>query len=177
MSRQELSPVGKVSYDGALATLVFQRVLPHPLEVVWQALTDPKQLSSWYMMRVSVDGRPGGSIDFSGGPGDFHIRGRILQWDPPFVFEYEWKVSPRQGMPNGEDALVRWELIREGPNTLLTLTHKNVTRPTASGIAPAMHVLLDRLAAKLDGRPMPDMKQRFAEVQANYPAREIEGAN
>ena len=177
MSRQELSPFGKVSYNGALATLVFQRVLPHPLEAVWQALTDPKQLSSWYMMRASVDGRPGGSIDFSGGPGDFHITGRILQWDPPFVFEYEWKIGPRQGMPNGEDAVVRWELVRDGPNTLLTLAHKNVTRPTASGIAPAMHVLLDRLAAKLDGCPMPDMKQRFAEVQANYPAREMEGAN
>ncbi len=54
MSRQELSPVGKVSYDGALATLVFQRVLPHPPEAVWQALTDAKQLSSWYMMRASV---------------------------------------------------------------------------------------------------------------------------
>ncbi len=40
-----------------------------------------------------------------------------------------------------------------------------------------MHVLLDRLAAKLDGLPMPDMKQRFAEVQANYPAREMEGVN
>ncbi len=172
MSRQELSPVGKVSYDGALATLVFQRVLPHPPEAVWQALTDPKQLSSWYMMRVSVDGRRGGSIDFSGGPGDFHVTGRILQWDPPSVFEYEWKIGPRQGMPHGEDAVVRWELIEDGANTLLTLTHKNVTRPTASGIAPAMHVLLDRLAARLDGRPMPDMKQRFAEVQANYPARE-----
>ena len=172
MSRQELSPVGKVSYDGALATLVFRRVLPHPPEAVWQALTDPKQLSSWYMMRVSVDGRPGGSIDFSGGPCDYHIRGRILQWDPPFVFEYEWKIDSREGMPNGEDAVVRWELIREGQNTLLILTHKKVTRPTAGGIAPAMHVLLDRLGAKLDGRPMPDMKQRFAEVQANYPARE-----
>ena len=73
--------------------------------------------------------------------------------------------------------MVRWELIEDGANTLLTLTHKNVTRPTASGIAPAMHVLLDRLGAKLDGRPMPDIKQRFAEVQGNYPAREMEGAN
>src|SRR5947208_15741585 len=103
MSRQELSPFGKVSYNGALATLVFQRVLPHPLEAVWQALTDPKQLSSWYMMRASADGRPGGSIDFSGGPGDFHITGRILQWDPPFDFERECKNGPRPGMPRRVD--------------------------------------------------------------------------
>src|SRR5256885_14628224 len=114
MSRQELSPFGKVSYNGALATLVFQRVLPHPLEAVWQALTDPKQLSSWYMMRASVDGRPGGSIDFSGGPGDLHITGRILQGDPPFVFEYEGKIGPRPGKPNGKDAVVPWGTGREG---------------------------------------------------------------
>src|SRR5205809_6818178 len=108
MSRQELSPVGKVLYDGALATLVFQRVLPHPAEAVWQALTDPKQLSAWYMMRPSVDGRRGGSIYFSDAPGDFHITGRILQWDPPFVLDYECKVHPPQGIANGEDAIDRW---------------------------------------------------------------------
>ena len=32
-------------------------------------------------------------------------------------------------------------------------------------------VLLDRLAAQVDGRPLPDLKHRFAEVQRNYPAR------
>src|SRR2546426_4061624 len=130
MSRQELSPFGEVSYNGALATLVFQRVLPHPLEAVWQALTDPKQLSSWYMMRASVDGRPGGSIDFSGGPGAFHITGPILPRDPPFVFADEWKIGPRQGMPNGEEAVVRWELVKYRPDTLLTLTNKKVTPQT-----------------------------------------------
>jgi len=170
MASQELSHVGKVSFAGAHATLTFQRRLPHPPEAIWEAITDPKQLSKWYMMRASVDRRAGGSIEFSGGPGDFHVKGRILRWDPPFVLEYEWKISPRPGMPAGEDAVVRWELIKDGTETVLTLTHRNVTRATAIGVAPATHVLLDRLTALLDGRPMPDMKQRFSEVQGKYPA-------
>src|SRR5205809_7929565 len=110
MSRQELSPFGKVSYNGALATLVFQRVLPHPLEAVWQALTDPKQLSSWYMMRAWVDGGPGGSIEFSGGRGDFDMTGRSLHWDPPLVFEREGRIGRGQGRPNGEGGVVWWHV-------------------------------------------------------------------
>jgi len=169
MAGQELSAVGKVSFAGAHATLAFQRRLAHPPEAVWEAITDPKQLSKWYMMRASVDRRAGGSIDFSGGPGDFHVTGRILRWDPPFVLEYEWKIGPRQGMPAGEDAVVRWELVKDAGQTVLTLTHRNVTRATAVGVAPATHVLLDRLAALLSGRPIPEMKKRFAEVQGKYP--------
>src|SRR5438552_6438317 len=169
MASQELSHVGKVSFAGAHATLTFQRRLPHPPEAVWEAITDPKQLSKWYMMRASVDRRAGGSIDFSGGPGDFHVTGRILLWDPPFVLEYEWKIGPRPGNACRRGCSGALGTHQRRAETVLTLTHRNVTRSTAIGVAPATHVLLDRLAALLDGRPMPDMKQRFSEVQGEYP--------
>jgi uncharacterized protein YndB with AHSA1/START domain len=169
MTPNALSPVGTVAVQGDRATLHFQRRLPHPPAAVWNALTDPKQLSSWYMMQAAVDPRKGGSIDLRND--QFHVTGQILSWDPPRLFEYEWKIRPREGMPNGEDATVRWELAKDGNDTLLTLTHRNLSRQTALGVAPAMHVLLDRLAAKLDGRPMPDMKERFVQVQQHYPPR------
>jgi uncharacterized protein YndB with AHSA1/START domain len=159
-------------FEGERATLIFQRRLLHPPEAVWAAIVDPKQVSMWYMLEAEIDGRVGGSIHFSGGPSQFDVTGRILQWDPPRVLEYEWKIRPRPGMPSGEDAVVRWELDRDGRETLLTLTHRNVTRQIAGGIGPATHVLLDRLGAMLNGRPLPEMKQRFAEVQGQYPARQ-----
>lgn len=171
MMPQDPSPAGQVSFEGGRATLTFQRRLSHPPEAVWQALTDPKQLSQWYMMQAAIDGRRGGSIDFSSGPGEYHVTGRIRAWEPPRLLEYEWKIRPRLGMPSGEDALVRWELVRDGRETLLTLSHRNLTRQTALGVAPATHALLDRLAAQLDGRPLPDLRHRFAEVQGQYPAR------
>src|SRR2546426_10009753 len=142
MTGQELSPVGKVSFAHANAILTFQRRLPHPPEAVWEAITDPKQLSKWYMMRASVDRRAGGSIDFSGGPGDFHVTGRILRWDPPFVLEYEWKIGPRPGMTAGEDAGGRWELIKDWDETGVTLTQRNMKQSTAIGVAPAPPALL-----------------------------------
>ncbi len=169
MTREDRTPVGRLSFERERARLTFHSRLSHTPETVWDALTDPKQLSIWYMMQAAIDGRTGGSIDFRGGPGEFHVTGRILAWDPPRVLEYEWKIRPRPGMPSGEDAIVRWELVRDGRDTLLTLTHRNLTRQTAVGVAPATHVLLERLAAQLDGQPMPDMRKRFAEVQAHYP--------
>lgn len=172
MNPQNSTLVGRVSFEGEHATLTFQSRLPHPPEAVWSALTDPKQLSAWYMMQAAIDGRRGGSIDFTSGPGQYHVTGRILEWNPPRLLEYEWKIDPRPGMPKGEDAVVRWELVRDGRNTLLTLIHRNITGQTARGVAPATHVLLERLAAELDGRPLPEMRSRFAEVQGLYPPQE-----
>lgn len=75
-------------------------------------------------------------------------------------------------MPSGEDAIVRWELRRDGGETVLTLTHRNLIRRTSVGAAPATHTVLERLAAQLDGRPLPDFRQRLAEVQGQYAAWE-----
>ncbi len=142
MTRQDPAPVGGVSFDGEHATLTFQSRLSHPPEAVWEAITDPKQLSMWYMTQAAIDGRTGGSIDFRTGPAQFHVTGRILTWEPPRLLEYEWKVRPCPGMPSGEDAIVRSELRRDGRETVLTLTHRNLTRRTAVGAAPATHTVL-----------------------------------
>ncbi len=171
MTNHDSSQVGEVSFDDTRATLTFQRRLPHPPEVVWAALTDPKQLATWYMQKVSIDRRLGGSIDFVSGEVKLHATGQILAWDPPRLLEYEWKVKPRPQMPSGEDTIVRWELSREGLETVLTLTHRNLTRGKAVGAAPFTHVILERLAAHLDGRPFQDFDRRVAEIQTQYAAR------
>ena len=166
------SRAGTLVFDGDYATLTFERRIGHPIQAVWEALTEPEHLARWYMTRALIDGRKGGSIDFRTGPGQLHVTGRILAWEPPHVFEYEWKVRPWQGMPHGEDAIVRWELRQEGEEPLLTLTHRNLTRRSALGAAPSMHVVLDRLAAHLAGVPFEDFRKRVAEVQEQYPPRE-----
>ncbi len=171
MTDHDSSQLGQVSFEGAHATLTFQRRLPHPPEAVWAAITDPKQLAAWYMQQVSIDGRLGGSIDFVSGAGKLHATGRILAWDPPLLLEYEWKVKPRPEMPSGEDSVVRWELGREGRETVLTLTHRKITRGKAVGAAPYTHAVLERLAAHLDGRPFRDFGGRVAEIQRQYAGR------
>ena len=104
------------------------------------------------------------------GPGQYRSKGQILRWDPPNVFEYEWKVAPVPEMPLGEDAIFRFELTPDGDSTLLTLTYRRITKRTARGFTPGTHVLLDRLQAQLDKQPLPGWMPRFADVQSLYPS-------
>jgi uncharacterized protein YndB with AHSA1/START domain len=160
---------GKVIVEGDRATLVFRRRLEHPPEAVWKALTDPAELSRWYMTKGTIEGREGGMVDFHAGPSQLHVRGRILTWEPPVVFEHEWKVSPRGEMPAGEDAIIRWELHRDGEGTVLQLEHRKLGRETALGFAPGTHAFLDRLEAQLARRALPDWQERYRQVAPAYP--------
>jgi hypothetical protein len=73
-------------------------------------------------------------------------------------------------MPAGEHAIFRYELTPQPGSTLLTVTYRRVTKPTASGFLPGLHALLDRLEAQLDERPLPDWHRRFNELLSQYPA-------
>ena len=171
MTTSHTPRTGTLTFVGEYATLAFERRIPHPVQVVWEALTEPEHLARWYMTKAVIDGRTGGFIDFRIGPAQLHVTGRILVWEPPHVFEYEWKVKPWGRMPKGEDAIVRWELRPEGEETVLTLTHRNLTRRSALGAAPATHVVLERLVAQLAGQPFEDFRERVAQVQEQYPSR------
>ncbi len=169
MKRDEFGPTGAVVMEGEKATLVFRRQLAHPPEAVWKALTEPSELSNWYMTKAVIDGREGGTIDFTAGPSRLHVTGRILVWNPPTVFEHEWKVAPRAELRSGEDAIIRWELRRDGEGTILHLEHRKLNRETALGFAPGTHAFVDRLQAQLNKQPLPNWQERYQEVASRYP--------
>lgn len=162
--------LGKVIFEGDHATLNFERRLRHPPEAVWEAITKPEELARWYMTRAKIDARPGGRIDFIAGISQFHVTGNILVWDPPRVFEHEWNVEPHKYLPNGERAIIRWELVRDGNETVLKLIHRNLNRNTAIGFSAGTHAFLDRLEAHLDNTPLPDWSKRVSEMRPNYPS-------
>jgi uncharacterized protein YndB with AHSA1/START domain len=166
------SQKGEVIIEGDYATLKYERRLAHPREVVWNAITNPKELAEWMYTKAVIDGRNGGTTDFVTRPGGFHTTGRILVWDPPRVFEHEWHTAPHPQLPDGEpDAVIRWELVRDGDfSTILTLTFSRVTKPTALSFAPGMHAFLDRLAAQLDHRALPDWVKTRDAVKGFYPS-------
>jgi len=165
------SPQGQVLTEGQYSTIVFQRVLQHAPELVWDAITNPEELKGWLMCSSArIDGRTGGSIEMISGPAQYHSKGRILAWDPPHLLEYEWKVAAVSEMPMGQDAVFRYELTRQGDSTLLTVTYSRITKEVATGFAPGTHALLDRLAAQLDRQPLPDWMKRYDEVRPLYPA-------
>jgi uncharacterized protein YndB with AHSA1/START domain len=166
-------PKGTVTIEEEYATLRYERRLSHPREVVWKAITDPKELAGWMNTKAVVDGRNGGTIDFVNTVSGFHTTGHILVWDPQHIFEYEWHIAPNPSLPNGEpESVIRWELKQDGDsnNTLLTLTHSHLTKSTSLRFAPGWHAYLDRLEASLNNAVPPDWMQRFTEVKELYPS-------
>ena len=164
---------GIVTIEGEYATLSYERRLSHPREIVWKAITDPKELAGWMNTKAVIDRHNSGTIDFVNTVSGFHTTGRILAWDPPHVFEYEWHIAPNPSLPSGEpEAVIRWKLKQDGNsnNTLLTLTHSRLTRSTSGNFAPGWHAYLDRLEASLNNEKLPDWSQRFGAVKGLYPS-------
>lgn len=165
---------GEVIIEGDRATIIFTRTLRHSIERVWEAITNPEDLSAWLVQSARVDARVGGSIEYVSTPTPFVWTGQILVWDPPHVFEHELNVDPQPAvaphLPSGERTIARWELTAQGASTVLRLTYRGFTKPTATGFAPGTHAFLDRLDAHLLGAPLPDWTQRFEELRPLYPA-------
>jgi uncharacterized protein YndB with AHSA1/START domain len=162
----KLIPNGFVVVEGNYATLTFKRRLQHPIEAVWAAITDPEQRANWFGITM-IDGRLGGTIETTAqGPpvpsAQRPVRGRILVWDPPRIFEHEWNQVLV------EKSVVRYELEAEGDATILTFTHQGLSLSNAKGYVSGTHAFLDRLDAQLNGIDLPDWKRRYAEVQQAY---------
>ncbi|MEI8409494.1 MULTISPECIES: SRPBCC domain-containing protein [unclassified Kribbella] len=139
--------------DGRVA-IRFVRLVPHPPEKVWRAITDPAQLAEWFPAVVSLD-RPAGSELFFGVTEQQRQRfgmtddpagtpnGRILRNEPPSVLEYEWA---------GE--ILTWEITGTAEGSRLVFTNV-LTDPDAAGPAAAgWEAGLEVVEAQLAGQPI-----------------------
>lgn len=77
----KINTSGSITYEGEYSFLRFQRILPHPAEIIWKEITDPKQLSEWMNTKAIINGKNGGTIDFVNTISGFHTLGDILTWD------------------------------------------------------------------------------------------------
>ena len=141
--------------EGTTATLHFRRWLRHPIQDVWDALTDPDQVAAWYLTKVTREDAAGGRLEMEH-PFGIRATGRVLAWEPPRTYEYEWNLPPGPDRPEGEASIVRWELTPSEGGTLLLLTHRRLTPATARVFVRGLGDFLDRLSAQLDGRPLPN---------------------
>jgi len=165
-----MQPKGTAVTRGDVADLTFRREYRHAIEHVWDAIATPEGLRAWLMATDVVIDPRAGRMEMVSGPTRFHSTGRILVWEPPRVFEYEWQVAPVPEMPDGERAVVRYELEAMGDVTRLVVTYRGLTARTSTGFLPGLHAFLDRLEAQLDGRAQPAFLQRFEELRGDYPA-------
>jgi uncharacterized protein YndB with AHSA1/START domain len=146
---------GLLEGDRATASITFRRLVRHPIHEVWEAITDPKQLAIWSMATIRRDDENRATLEMDY-PNGIRATGRVLEWAPPRAYEYEWNLAPGPHRPSGEASVVRWELSPVEGGTLLVMTHRKLSRGMASVFVRGLPVMLDRLAAQLDGVPLPD---------------------
>ena len=91
----------------------FERVYDHPVERVWEAISDPAQMRHWFPSpEVSHDAREGGSITLSGDPYAPGAKtSRVLVWDPPHRFSFEWEDDELHFTLTEVDEGCRLELV------------------------------------------------------------------
>ena len=137
--------------------LRFERLLQHPPERVWKALTEPGELSGWHPTPARFEASPGGKVSYLSAE---EVRtmsalrdppempdGEVTEYDPPRVLAHTW----------GEDEL-RWELRPHERGCLLVLLHTFDDRFKAARDAAGWHLCLDALSTVLDGVPRPEEK-------------------
>lgn len=130
-----------VHLDDGRPAVRFTRTYPHPIERVWQFVTDPAELAHWFPSRVELDLRPGGEMRFSFDPNMPDATGRVLAVDPPRHVSFEW----------GGDELHFDLEAADGGSTRFTLTNVLVEENTAARNAAGWQVCLDALDAASRG--------------------------
>ena len=133
-----------VRKDGDEWTLILVRELRHPPEMVWQALTDPAELSEWAPFDADRSLATVGPVKLStvGAPTPQVSETSVKLAVAPRLLEYSW---------GGGD--LRWELAPLGGGTRLTLWH-NINRGFIAWGAAGWHLCFDVLDRFLAGEPI-----------------------
>jgi uncharacterized protein YndB with AHSA1/START domain len=87
-----------------------ERLLPGPIERVWDHLTRPENVKRWLANDISLEGKVGGEVTLELEDGAV-VTGTVTRYEPPHAIAYTW-----------DDGHVSFELVPRGPNVLLVLT-------------------------------------------------------
>ncbi len=119
--------------------LRFERILAHPPERVWSALTDPEELSGWHPTPFELEPTVGGWVRYLAGGEPAIADGKVTAYEPPRLLAHTW----------GEDSL-RWEIRPHAAGSMLVLTHAFGDRFKAARDAAGWHLCLAALSSSLD---------------------------
>jgi uncharacterized protein YndB with AHSA1/START domain len=134
----------QVRKDGEQWTLIVVRELRHPPAMVWEALTDPAQLSEWAPFDADRNLAAVGPVMLStvAAPRPQVSENIVKRAEAPRLLEYNW---------GGNE--LRWELEPLGSGTRLTLWH-NIDRGFIAWGAAGWHICFDVLERLLAGEPI-----------------------
>ncbi len=154
----------------------FRRVLPGPIELVWEFLTESEKRGTWFSSG-KTERRVGGTVQFhflhssltpiqEPTPEKFKdmengvsFEGKVLAYDPPRFLSYTW----------GDGSEVSFELIPEGKDVLLILTHTKL--PNSENrirVSAGWHAHLGILVSKMEGTAVPAFWSNFLKNEKIY---------
>jgi uncharacterized protein YndB with AHSA1/START domain len=108
-------------------TVELERLLPGPVERVWEHLTQPELLSQWLPL-TRLEPREGGAVTLRPeGPGGPEVQGVVTRYEPSRVLAFTWSEADA---PASEVTL---ELHPEGEEVRLVLTHWRAERRPVAG--------------------------------------------
>ena len=139
--------------------LRFTRLLRHPVDAVWRAITEPEQLTHWFPTTIEGERAAGAPLRFSFPGGQWPpFDGEMIAFEPPSLMELRW----------GTD-IVRLELRATADGTELTLLDTLEERGKAARDGAGWHTCLDGLERALDGGADPrEALGAWREVHAHY---------
>lgn len=124
--------------------LHFERLLVHPPEKVWRAITEPEHLSKWYPFTATeLDPRVGGAIWFRNEEGN-EVLAEITEFLPPKVFAFQ-----EHDEQTGTHGLY-FELKPAGAGCRLSFTHTFADKTWATQTETGWVRCIDALTRVLD---------------------------
>lgn len=164
-ARSKLGTIGKL--DDGRTHVRFERLLPHSIENVWSAITQPAHLEKWFP-GIRIDLKVGGTftINFGGDcDGPAHVEGTVIRLDPPNLLQM---------------GSMRWKLEAKGASCLLTFTDilhdqdpaDRTKAELSNSVLGGWHGYLDILEDHLAGRELVHDKPEFDYSKLNVPGRD-----
>jgi len=157
-------------------TLTIQRLLPGPIERVWDYLTKSDLRRQW-LAAGEMDLRVGAPFEFTwrndelndppserpaGFPEEHSMESRITELDPPRKLSFTWRNS-------GD---VTFELAPAGQRVLLTVIHRRLPdRPMLLKVAAGWHMHLNVLEARSSNRRPAAFWEGWSRLQKEYDQR------
>jgi uncharacterized protein YndB with AHSA1/START domain len=163
-------PLGTLHFVDDKPILRFERVLAHPPEKVWRAITEPAEMRHWFPAVVRSELRAGAEMQFSFGEdgvdlGSPYAHGEILEYDPPKVYAFRWY-----------DSVLRFELLPDDAGCRLVFSHMLSNAgtwgdlPSTARQGAGWDACLSILAASLAGEstPRPEFLRRAEQYVAEF---------
>ncbi|MGX1913259.1 SRPBCC family protein [Streptomyces phaeochromogenes] len=130
-----------LTLDDGRPAVRFTRTYDHPVDRVWEFVTEPGELAHWFPSRVEIELREGGTIRFGDDPNMEDSTGRVLAVDVPRHLSFSW---------GGDELHFDLEELDE-KRTRFTLTNVLEAENTAARNGAGWEVCLSALDAHARG--------------------------